>query len=156
MEVIKLISMLFKTSPRDQDKLELMSMKHFPFKGYKYMMWCGKLIYRGTEVPVVSEESNTHETIHLMQAKVKGSWVKYYWSYFVEWLKGNPIIHPSSSAYYTIPYEMEAYAYQGNPDYVNNYDGSNLVYFKISNRKRVYKDAGGTPRAWKAYIKRTI
>ena len=37
------------------------------------------------------KESLTHETIHLRQAQVIGSWVKYYWRYFVEWVKGNPI-----------------------------------------------------------------
>ena len=63
------------------------------------------------------KESLTHETIHLRQAQVIGSWVKYYWRYFVEWVKGNPICHPASSAYYTIKYEMEAYANEGNPDY---------------------------------------
>ena len=153
MELFTLIKMLFTPIKSD---IQMVKMKHFPFKGYKYMMWCGNIIYRDDKYKDMSKISLNHETIHLCQAKIKGSWIKYYWSYFIEWMKGNPIIHPSSSAYYTIPYEMEAYAYQDNPDYVNNYDGSNLVYFKISNRKRVYKDAGGTPRAWKAYIKRTI
>lgn len=50
---------------------------------------------------------------------------------FVEWVKGNPICHPASSAYYTIPYEMEAYANEGNPDYPVNYNGNNLSRYKI-------------------------
>lgn len=28
------------------DKVEPLAMTHFPFKGYKYIMWCGKVIYR--------------------------------------------------------------------------------------------------------------
>ena len=40
------------------DKVEPLAMTHFPFKGYKYIMWCGKVIYRdnhpqnGTLVPI--------------------------------------------------------------------------------------------------------
>ena len=48
------------------------------------------------------KESWTHETIHLRQAQVIGSWVKDYWRYFVEWVKGNPICQPASWAYYTL------------------------------------------------------
>ena len=39
------------------DKVEPLAMTHFPFKGYKDLMWCGKVIYRdslpqnGTLVP---------------------------------------------------------------------------------------------------------
>ena len=39
------------------DKVEPLAMTHFPFKGYTYLMWCGKVIYRdeypqnGTLVP---------------------------------------------------------------------------------------------------------
>ena len=38
--------MLFAGRPSDIFEAELMPMKHFPFKGYKYMMWCGRIIYR--------------------------------------------------------------------------------------------------------------
>ena len=44
MELIKLIKMLF-TPIKDVNELNLIGMKHFPFKGYKYMMWCGNIIY---------------------------------------------------------------------------------------------------------------
>lgn len=152
MELIKLIKMLF-TPIKDVNELNLIGMKHFPFKGYKYMMWCGNIIYRGNETPIISEESLTHETIHLMQAKVKGSWIKYYWSYFIQWMKGNPIIHPASSAYYTIPYEMEAYANQHNKEYIDNYHGQFLHCYVIKDRKKTYKLKGGTPRTWKVYLK---
>lgn len=153
MELIKLIKMLFKTSPKDSDVLILKGMKHFPFKGYKYMMWCGHLIYRGDIEPKVSETSMTHETIHLKQAQVKGSWIKYYWSYLVEWIKGGPILHPSSAAYYTIPYEMEAYSNEDNPEYAKSYNGTNLSKYKIKNRKSTYKSKGGTSRDWKVFLK---
>ena len=42
------------------------------------MFWCGKIIHRiGSSE--VDEKTIKHETIHLMQAKMCGSWLKYYW-----------------------------------------------------------------------------
>ena len=161
-ELWQLIKMLFSSKPGDFDTPELLAMKHYPFKGYRFMMWCGRMIYRAENKENIDrymqtyagKESLTHETIHLRQAQVIGSWVKYYWRYFVEWVKGNPICLPASSAYYTISYEMEAYANEGNLDYPVNYDGSNLSRYKIKGgRKKLYKSIGGTSKAWKTYIR---
>ena len=30
-------------------KVEPLAMTRFPFKGYKYIMWCGKVIYRDSQ-----------------------------------------------------------------------------------------------------------
>ena len=156
-----LIKMLFgPRKPKDIEKVSLMGMDHFPFRGYKYLMWCGKMIYRNDmydrrqkEWPTDSFQiSQNHEQIHLMQAKVAGSWLKYYWRYFCEWLKGNPIIAPASSAYYTIPYEVEAYANEEKPEYAKNYDGSNLGKYTLTGRKTLYKKVGGTS-LWRKYVK---
>ena len=156
-----LVKMLFgRRKPKDIEKVSLMGMNHFPFRGYKYLMWCGKMIYRNDmydrrqkEWPTNSFQiSQNHEQIHLMQAKVAGSWFKYYWRYFCEWLKGNPIIAPASSAYYTIPYEVEAYANEDQPEYAKNYDGSNLERYTFTNRKKLYKK-NGSGSIWKQYVK---
>ena len=96
-ELWQLIKMLFSSKPGDFDTPELLPMKHYPFKGYRFMMWCGRMIYRAENKENIDrymqtyagKESLTHETIHLRQAQVIGSWVKYYWRYFVEWVKGN-------------------------------------------------------------------
>ena len=46
-ELWVLVKLLFgKRQPKDIDKVSLMGMDHFPFVGYKYLMWCGKMIYR--------------------------------------------------------------------------------------------------------------
>lgn len=95
-ELWQLIKMLFSSKPGDFDTPELLPMKHYPFKGYRFMMWCGRMIYRAENKENIDrymqtyagKESLTHETIHLRQAQVIGSWVKYYWRYFVEWVKG--------------------------------------------------------------------
>jgi hypothetical protein len=168
-ELFTFIKLLFKTSPKSIENVELLGMKHFPFKGYKYLMWCGKIIYRKDMEDKRKKEWGTsafkkdfnHETIHLNQAKRSGSWIKYYWQYFIEWLKGNPIIAPASSAYYTNPFEMEAYANEDKPEYPegmiiyeDNYSTLEFTKYIIKNgRKKVYKNAGGTPRDWKEYIK---
>ena len=96
-ELWQLIKMLFSSKPGDFDTPKLLSMKHYPFKGYRFMMWCGRMIYRIENKENIEKymqtyagkESMTHETIHLRQAQAVGSWVKYYWRYFVEWIKGN-------------------------------------------------------------------
>ena len=160
-ELLILIKLLFNNNPRYiKGGIEIKDMKHFPFKGYKAMSWCGYIIHRiGTSN--IDNKTITHETIHLNQAKRSGSWIKYYWQYFIEWLKGNPIIAPASSAYYTNPFEMEAYANEDKPEYPeemiiynDNYSTSEFTKYIIKNsRKKVYKNAGGTPRDWKKYIK---
>lgn len=160
-ELWTLVKMLFGKKPKDVENVCLMGMKHFPFKGYSYLMWCGKMIYRDDMYDRRQKEwptdkfkvSKNHETIHLMQAKICGSWWKYYWRYFVQWLKGNPLLHPSTSAYYTIPYECEAYANEENMDYCKNYDGSNLQKYTFKRRKKLYKEVGGSSKEWKAYLK---
>ena len=125
------------------DKLELVSLKHFPFKGYLFMMWCGKMIYRKDNETKVLDHLRTqkglrsirHETIHLMQAKDIGSWIKFYLIYVWEWIKGNPLLHPAQSAYYTIPFEVQAYALEDTPERYTN----NLAPYTINGRKKFYK-----------------
>ena len=167
-ELLTFIKLLFKTNPRDIERVELMGMNHFPFKGYKYLMWCGKMIYRKDmeekrkkewETPTFKKDLN-HETIHLMQAKLCGTWTKYYFRYLWEWLKPG-FMAPLRANYYTIPYEMEAYANEYKLDYPegmvfcsDNYTEGICEKYTIKNgRKKTYKGVGGTPEAWKAYVK---
>lgn len=168
-EVWKLIKLLFSSNPMDISEVELLCMDNIPFKGYKYLMWCGKMIYRNDMIERIQDEWETssfevdknHETIHLNQAKRSGSWIRYYWQYFKEWLKGGIIIAPASSAYYTNPFEMEAYANEENLEYPegmilyeDNYSTGEFGKYIIKNgRKKLYKQAGGTVEKWKKYIK---
>lgn len=156
-----LAKMLFKSKPSEINEVTLKGMNHIPFKGYKYIMWCGRIIYRNDAYEKRRKEwitkqykiDKNHETIHLMQAKICGSWLKYYWRYLCEWVKGGPIMAPASAAYYTIPFEAEAYANEENMDYAKTYNGSNLGKYAFKNRKKLYKNVGGTPAKWKAYVK---
>ena len=157
-ELFTLGKFLFADRPSDYNELKPYPMKYFPFKGYKYMMFCGKLIYREEDKDRIEHEMSTdgfmvysnHETIHLKQAQVKRTWISYYITYVWEWIKGNPITKPIQSAYYTIPYEMEAYGNEQDMNYTLNYDGSNLKYYKIKDRKKTYKEHR---LDWKDYCK---
>lgn len=150
-ELIQLIKWLFGSKPSDHDTLQIVQMKYFPFSGYSAMSWCGRLVTR-KDPEKISEKTKNHETIHLKQAQTEGSWLKYYVKYVWWWIKGNPIIHPASSAYYTIPYEMEAYANEDDFTYVDNYNPENLKRYIISNRKSTYREKM-KKNEWKSYIK---
>lgn len=142
-----LVKMLFASKPSDIDKVVVVDMHHFPFEGYKAMYWCGSIIHR-IGASEVDDRTIRHETIHLLQAKEYGSWMKYYWRYLWEWLKGNPFFAPGISAYYTIPFEMEAYANEDNTDYIVT--DNTWKRYRIKHRKRIYKEYRFE---WKNYVK---
>lgn len=145
-ELWKLSKMLF-TKPVLKDKLEVLHMDHFPFKGYSAMSWCGNCVVRNDYTKPIKDDTLKHEQIHLQQAVREKSWIKFYLKYFWEWIKGNPIIAPASSAYYTISYEIEAYANDDNM----NYTIVSIDTFKMKNRKKTYKKNRFN---WKNYLKR--
>lgn len=154
-ELWTLLRMLFVSKPENFEKVVWMEMRHFPFKGYVCMMWCGRFILRKDEIGLLTCEQVelicNHENIHLAQAKVCGSWIKYYCKYIIEWVKGNPF---NASAYITNPYECEAYANETNTAYAENYDGSSLVKYRFKNRDKLYRGAGNTHTSWINHIRR--
>lgn len=99
-----LVKQLFTTT-KNKDKVQYKHMDHYPFSGYSAMSWCGYILTKKKESDIKTTTWN-HENIHLQQAKDKGSWLKYYADYVQEWIKGNPITYPASSAYYTIGINM--------------------------------------------------
>lgn len=143
-----LIKQLFTKT--DKDCIEYKQMDHYPFSGYSAMSWCGHLVTR-KEKDAISATTYNHEDIHVQQAIDKGSWLKYYWSYLVYWIKGNPIAYPSSAAYYTIPYEMEAYANADNLQYLTTRIPEDLNKYKIKDRRKTFKKYGLA--GFKEYIK---
>lgn len=153
-ELWYLIKLLF-SNPASQ-KVEIVQMKHFPFQGYLAMSWCGKIITRKPEKTKDSVILN-HERIHLEQAlkllenSKQKTWLKFYWEYIKEWIKGNPLIAPSSSAYYTIPFEMEAYGNEHNFDY--KVTENSWRWYIINNRKDTYKKNRNN---WKQFCKNLV
>lgn len=146
--------MLFATRPSDfvYRDLEVMEMKHFPFEGYKALSWCGKIIHRAGSSEVNPKTMN-HEKIHVAQAMTyNDSWVRYYLAYVWEWLRRG-LLAPMTANYYVSKFESEAYANEDNSDYCSGYDGRGLRRYSIKNAKKLYKQLGGTPKAWKEYVK---
>ena len=133
-ELWYLIKLLF--SDITNQKAEIVKMKYFPFQGYSAMSWCGKVITRKDNV---SDKILNHERIHLEQAlelaklEKTSTWLTYYWQYLKYWIKGDPF---SESAYYTIPFEMEAYGNEDNFDY--KVTANSWKKYEIENRKEIY------------------
>lgn len=149
--MIKELWFLIKTlfSPLS-DQVEVVQMKYFPFQGYSAMSWCGKIITRKD----TSDRIINHERIHLEQAlqlakqEKSSSWLTYYWQYLKYWIKGNPLIAPTSSAYYTIPFEMEAYGNEHDFNY--KVTENSWKKYEIKNRKKVFKE---NRHRWRYYCK---
>lgn len=132
------------------DQVEVVQMKYFPFQGYSAMSWCGKIITRKD----TSDRIINHERIHLEQAlqlakqEKSSSWLTYYWQYLKYWIKGNPLITPTSSAYYTIPFEMEAYGNEHDFNY--KVTENSWKKYEIKNRKKIFKE---NRHRWRYYCK---
>ena len=57
-ELLLLIKLLFT---KVKDSVEILQLKHFPFKGFSAMFWCGKIITRNNYLP---PKVINHELIH--------------------------------------------------------------------------------------------
>lgn len=156
-ELYYLVKWLFAGSPREATNLEIVKFDYFPFKGYSAMSWCGKIVTRNPER--ISITVSNHEKIHLMQAKKYQTWIQYYLVYLWQWMKGNPLTSPSASAYYTIPFEMEAYANEEKIEYTDSYSGALLKEkYTIKRRKETFKQIAYKygrvdTLTWKKYVK---
>ena len=165
-EIWKLIKMLFRNKPSSiytTGHLNIITMKHFPFSDYRYMMWCGNIITREEKSKVIERFMNTyrgkvgyhHECIHAIQAETEhgDNWVRFYFSYMWHWLKSNPFIKPYNGAYYTNRYEVEAYANEENFSYLKQYNRLQLrTKYTIKNARKIFNKLGVLE--WKKYIKR--
>lgn len=163
-ELWLLVKILFASKPSDilkMEHLEIVVMKNFPFRGYRYMMWCGKIVTRSEKKAVMErfmttaagKRSETHEYGHALQAESEhgDNWLRYYINYYWHWLRGNPLVHPARSAYYTNRYEIEAYGNEHRPEYWVNYNRANLRgKYTIKRRKATYREHR---EHWKEYCK---
>lgn len=167
-ELWLLIKMLFATRPSDfvYKDLDIITLRHFPFSGSRYMSWCGVVITRDDRKTVIErflktksgKESKNHERGHVVQGIMEhgDNWTRYYLNYFWHWLKHNPLAKPFDACYYCNRYEVECYAMQHDFTYfdLENYTRSNLKgKYTVKNAKRKFIELGGTSMAWKKYIK---
>ena len=136
-EFFKLAGMLFHRIKTD-GVLDPITMRHFPFKKYEFMMWCDNLISRSKEFLMTKDEEQ-HEKIHLWQAMSNyEKWYQYYWHYYWEWTK---VLFKSGlsfrTAYACNPFEMEA---KGNESLSLYNVGTNTwKKYRIKNPRTTYK-----------------
>ena len=147
--------MLFATRPSDfiYKDMEVITMEHFPFKGYKAMSWCGKIIHR-KGVGEVDSKTLNHESIHVLQAcyYAGDSWTKYYIMYLWEWLRYG-FIAPISANYYVSKWESQAYAHEDDVNYCLEFVEDDIDKYSVKRAKKKWRELGGTSRDWKSYIK---
>lgn len=86
-----------------------------PFQGFKCINIFGILFVR--EGYVMTRIDFNHESIHTAQMK-ELLYLPFYLLYVLEWLYRLIQLRDSRKAYRAISHEREAYANQGNPDYL--------------------------------------
>lgn len=90
--------------------------KAIPFKGYKCVNLFGVLFVR--EGCTMSATDYNHEAIHTAQMK-ELLYVPFYLLYVLEWLYRLVRLRNMKAAYRAISFEREAYAHEGEADYLN-------------------------------------
>jgi hypothetical protein len=89
--------------------------KHFPFKGYRAIMLFG-VIFARKEYKPLPEYVINHEKIHREQARDCGGYVWFYIRYIYWRIK---------YGYRNNPFELEAYRFESNLDYIEKYREKN-------------------------------
>lgn len=144
--------MLFTSKPSDFDKLEMMPMKCFPFKGYKYLTWCGRCVYReNTSAAVITPVAENHENIHLDQAKYYDSWTKFYLKYLWSWMRISPFFQ--KIGYYMNKFETEAYAKEEDLIYRITRSRGAVEKFDQDEKRKIWKQCHKSPYIYKGYIR---
>ena len=129
-ETWTLVRLFFTKIP---DTLKTVQTKYYPAKKYCAMMWCGVLMTRD-KPEAVSWSTQNHERIHLEQAKLKGSWFKFYTSYLGEYLRNRFLFLGHDAAYFLISYEMQAYAHEYDWGY--KVTSENMKPYKLSRKEK--------------------
>ena len=144
-ELILLIKLLFKKVDSNKTELPILMLKHFPFKGYRAMMWCGYIIDNENDKYNITERTKQHEMVHYQQMCSLNSYVKYYLIYLWEWIKNGMF---GSASYHCNPMEIEAYVNEIHNNY-KTYKGKYKKY-KLKNHRKIYKQ---NRLRWKTFIR---
>lgn len=140
--------------PKEITELEISYRRFLPPSSFKYMMMFGKLFvnkknkekFEENEKKGLNEKAKNHEMIHVKQAvNKKNSWLLFYITYFWMWVKNLPLFNGFEFPYKFIAFEMEAFYFEDDMDYVkNNENGcSNYKYFDsitLKEKKRLYNE----------------
>ena len=88
-----------------------------PFRGFKCINLFGVLFVR--KGSIMTQTDYNHEAIHTAQMK-ELLYLPFYILYVMEWLWRLFHLRDGTAAYRAISHEREAYANQGNPEYLKN------------------------------------
>lgn len=87
-----------------------------PFGKFDAINLFGVLFVKKSAKPLSQEDIN-HEAIHTTQMKELG-YIGFYLIYFFEWIYR--LVTPPITAYKDISFEIEAYANESNPNYLDS------------------------------------
>jgi hypothetical protein len=90
-----------------------------PPAGFAAITLFGVIFARKKYKPV-SRKLINHEEIHKAQAKDFGGWIIFYIVYLYCWVRNLFKYGFTKEAYYKIPFEIEAYANEGDFEYLEN------------------------------------
>lgn len=116
--------------PSELMGIELKWNNFIPFGSYITITFFGRMWIKNSKKNKWNEYVETgydkvvthHEMIHVKQAvSTKNSWLRFYWLYIWYWIKLLFTFNGSKFAYKMNPFELEAYANEEVPDYVDVY-----------------------------------
>lgn len=132
--------------PSKIDKLKVVLNSWFPPGNFSIILFgtvFTKSSYVAGRMNEVGSVDNTHEMIHIKQAQsCWDCWLSFYFLYLCQWLFNLPLIFININAPYKfIPFELEAYKHEEEPDYIKNVATEWKVFrkLKMSERRRLAK-----------------
>ena len=135
--------------PSRVEEMEAVSDSFWLGKNYSALTFFGRIVVHSKkDADHLNRHTSTdnrikrHETIHLRQAQAcHNSWLCFYILYIWYYLRALPQNrHRRNAAYYINPFEMEAYAHDGDNSYLEKCrDGANgwREYAKMNPRERL-------------------
>lgn len=121
--------------PSKYQSITVQTNRFLPPKGYFAITFFGKILIRDSNAKNWARTRNSqsgkimlhHEWIHVQQAvSTHDSWIFFYLRYLYYFLKNRPFRHGMKVAYYTNPFEMEAYVFESDLSYAKkNPHGTN-------------------------------
>lgn len=115
--------------PNKYQNIKIETSRFLPPRGYNAITFFGKILVRRNNNPKWKQYFETasgkillnHEWIHVKQAvSTHNSWICFYLRYIFYYLKNRPLKNGHRIAYYTIPFEVEAYVFESDLAYTHD------------------------------------
>ena len=115
--------------PSKCQHIQIETSRFLPPKGYYAITFFGKILIREHNAENWKRNFETksgkimlnHEWIHVRQAvSTHNSWICFYIRYVFYYLKNRPLRNGQRFAYYTNPFEVEAYSFEADLSYTHD------------------------------------